>query len=592
MNRAEELTLLLADGLASETDACELETLVGGDPAARRACLRLLELEGALRGGIEADAVDATMERLRALLAEQTAGVVLKRVRFREEPHHHSSGEADTSAIPPPAPLPRRLEWLARAAGLAALLGLAAVWFFAPEKSKATLADTRGEVRVVRGSRTFATSIGFKLEAGDRLLAGTNASAAVLFSGETTRIALDAGTELALLSTSPAKQFRLLTGQVDARVSRQPAGHPLILRAPHAVATVLGTEFRLTAEPQQTRLDVREGTVRLARTEGPGGIEVRAGEFAVAAPGLEPVARPFLREAVLWPFAVESPWNHPLGSGAAFAPVRSRAFPPTGPPANIVKHLPLNLAAATDPLRGIVVSGQRIGEIRVPDQAVLDAADALPAVFLVEASHSGFELVRATRQPGGELEADGAQRVDLQGSGFNAQGRGVSTFGVPFVGGLIRRGELIGGIRHALAASVPPGTLNFNGPGRRTSVWPVSKLLPSMATGGDNTSNLQPGSLLALPPSVDIRRLGLGAAGVELGRAMQDYGVYIAQVGGEPFNLFAEDGAAPSATELDAALGRLLPLLQLVTNNTPENSGGGGMPRRPRAPMFLGPREP
>jgi hypothetical protein len=109
--------------------------------------------------------------------------------------------------------------------------------------------------------------------------------------------------------------------------------------------------------------------------------------------------------------------------------------------------------------------------------------------------------------------------------------------------------------------------------------------------GGD-TGNLQPGALLALPPSVDIARLGLSASGCELAHALQDYGVYLTQIGGEPFSLFAEDGGLPPAAELDAALNRLLPLLQMVTNNTPETSGGGGAPRRPPAPMIPSPRQP
>jgi hypothetical protein len=602
VNRAEELALLFADGLASEAELRELETLVAADETARRACLRLLEVEVVLRAGGEADAVDATMERLRALLAEQTVGRVMEHVRF-------GTPEVPASSLGRP-------RWLALAAAVVVFLGLAGVWLSWPKKAVVSLADIQGDVRVTRGTRMLPAAAGFKLTAGDRLFTGTNAAAAVNFEGETTRIAVDSEADLTLVAARPAKQLRLLAGQALARVARQPEGHPLLFHTPHAVATVVGTEFRLLVATAQTRLDVQEGLVWFARAGAAGGVEVRAGEYAVAAPGKEPVTRALQREVLLvpsadesprnradWmeragsppmpgPFAAESPWNRPLGSGAAFTPVRAKSFPPAGPLNHIVKRLRLNLATATDPLRGIVVNGGRVGQSRVSDWAVLNAIGALPALFLDGASPSAFELLRVTRQPNGDLAAECGHRVDLQGSGFNVQGGGVSTFGVPFLGGLIRRGEFASGIRHALAASVPAGAFNFDGPGGKPFVWPIHPLLPAPPMRGGDTGNLQPGALLALPPSVDIARLGLSASGCELAHALQDYGVYLTQIGGEPFSLFAEDGGLPPAAELDAALNRLLPLLQMVTNNTPETSGGGGAPRRPPAPMIPSPRQP
>lgn len=583
MNRAEELALLFADGLALEAEVRELEALVAADETARRACLRLIEVEVALRASVEANAVTATMERLRALLAQQTAGRVMEQVRsaVRERP-------ASSFRRPP---------WFALAAAAVVCLGLVGVWFSWPVRTGISVADVQGDLSVTRGSRTLPAAAGFVLRAGDRLVTGRNGAAAVHFEGEATRIAIDAESDLTLVAQRPAKHLRLLTGQAVASVARQPDGHPLRFHTPHAVATVAGTEFQLEVGRAETRLDVREGLVRLARQGAPGGVDVRGGEYAVAAPGKDPVARALQRQVLLgpsedpahWmestgtlspgPFSPGSPWNRPLSGGAAFTSVRAKAFPPPGPLSDIVKRLPVNLATANDPLRGVVVSGERMGQIHVPDGAVLRATGALPTLFWDGASLSAFELLRVTRRPDGDLAAECGHRVDLQGTGFSVQGGGVSTFGVPFLGGLIRRGEFASGIRHALAAAVPMGALNFHGPDGKPSAWPIHPHLPARPLRGDDTSNLQPGALLALPPQVDIARLGLGTSGSELARALQTYGVYLTQISSDPFSLFAEEGDLPSAAELDAALNRLLPLLRVVTNNTGEPSGGDGSQR-------------
>ncbi len=100
------------------------------------------------------------------------------------------------------------------------------------------------------------------------------------------------------------KSAFLAQGTLTARVPRQPAGEPLVISTPHGESRVLGTTFKLVVEAGEkgsTRLEVREGKVRLTRRGGRGA-DVAAGQFAVAAPGAEPVARPIPRAQLLEDF--------------------------------------------------------------------------------------------------------------------------------------------------------------------------------------------------------------------------------------------------------------------------------------------------
>ena len=124
------------------------------------------------------------------------------------------------------------------------------------------------------------------------------------------------------------------------------------------------------------------------------------------------------------------------------------------------------------------------------------------------------------------------------------------------------------------------GRTDFQTP---STVWP--------ATGGDENVGgnfLSVGALLAIPPEVDIRAVFANSgAAYELARAMQDYGVYVTGAGDAPFLLLrAERGM--SAADEDVLLNQLVPLLQIVPNNSPATPAGGGKPRHEPAPELPG----
>jgi hypothetical protein len=180
--------------------------------------------------------------------------------------------------------------------------------------------------------------------------------------------------------------------------------------------------------------------------------------------------------------------------------------------------------------------------------------------------------------------------VDLKGDGTGYwNGRRASM--IPSLAGLIRKGELASGrIPHALAVTISPTVL------KEQAIWPASAF--DMNSGYSGA--LPMGSLLGIPPWVNIDGLGLTPLGKVIARAAQNYGIFIVdRTGGPGINILSELGnpdigtAAVGATgsypntawiKSDVDLQIIKNNLQLITNNTPITPGGGGAPRQPLAP--------
>ena len=348
---------------------------------------------------------------------------------------------------------------------------------------------------------------------------------------------------------------------------------------------------------------------------------------APAAPRVE-------RDPRLWPFASESIWNMPIGSGATFADPGFYQPPngygtdsnpivmaPTSPARPVHTHAwPARCHQAGDRASGV--------SLPVPDDYVVAPGDGnwhgntpnLAGGVLLADGRTIQELNYFARcTPGGpvSLTRDGLRgRLDLYGDGrppsfFGAHGGS----GLSGVGGSIRRGELISPepIRHVTKLTVDMTRWGRVARGRNSHRWPAYAA-DSDTTGqtyGINARGYTPildmGALLAIPGSVDLASLGLETAPAgKLARAWQDYGAYVVDNAGtnEGFGqnlLNVEHGVR---TELARAgvdmetyadtgwqdtpwnrdMNRLFAALRLVTNNGPTSVGGGGDPRVPLAP--------
>lgn len=97
------------------------------------------------------------------------------------------------------------------------------------------------------------------------------------------------------------------------------------------------------------------------------------------------------------------------------------------------------------------------------------------------------------------------------------------------------------------------------------------------------------GSLLAIPPTTDITKLGVGSSGpgYQVAKALQDYGAYLVDSSGDNMTFQAEPAALGNVpATMDDQLTLIIQALKVVGNNAPNAIGGGGKPRRPYAPAF------
>lgn len=192
--------------------------------------------------------------------------------------------------------------------------------------------------------------------------------------------------------------------------------------------------------------------------------------------------------------------------------------------------------------------------------------------------YTAYEFYRFKKISDTQWEASVAYDIDLRSSGII---KGVRAAGFSMANGLIRTPEITARkIPHAIAASIPKELLKLtpvSADGQvinNVAVWP--------ARSQDNQlyvpySGVIPmGTLYAIPPSVDLNSLGLTAAGLAVARAMQQYGLYVADQSSTIAMYGEANMSSTDATNIknDFAT-HLLPRLRRVTNNTSTNVGGG-----------------
>ena len=104
--------------------------------------------------------------------------------------------------------------------------------------------------------------------------------------------------------------------------------------------------------------------------------------------------------------------------------------------------------------------------------------------------------------------AQGAKQLRLGSDGF------CLASATSVLGGLIRAGELQNGINHALQFITDPSHWSRNAPRLNRSaggvagfVWPASSSDDPRTDQFATSGNMYEGSLLAIPPSVDVQRL-------------------------------------------------------------------------------------
>lgn len=347
------------------------------------------------------------------------------------------------------------------------------------------------------------------------------------------------------------------------------------------------------------------------------------------------------RDLFTWPFAVNSIWNTPIGSGAQLVPAGLTV------PGNVQNdQVRIIRSNNSDPYRPIYNTVNYFGggrcnsreatglSVRVPDSLYI--GDARPGytpnsiVTLVDMDgrkiRSLGAVARCLRDANGREPGQpgyGAQPIDYNlyavpaddvADGQSLTGPG--TYGAHFgsflsgMGGHLRPGELTGTapIRHALAInlwgkanlyydrSLSPASGQLRGAGYR---WPALQA-DSYAGQSDGYHGSNPatvmGALLTLPAGVTAESLGVtSAVGRKLFDAFRDYGAYVvddsywdsADLGMDDVAMAEfqsvtgrEFGSGPERADVQ----KIIAALHVVDNNGPSSIGGGGTPRAPLAP--------
>jgi ferric-dicitrate binding protein FerR (iron transport regulator) len=201
-------------------------------------------------------------------------------------------------AEPMPAPRrrPRRaVAWLSLTAA-AVLVAAGTAWLLrpgapddgGPVSALARLGELRGQVRILAEEGLRPARLGQLLRPGQEVHTGEDSFAVVTYDDQS-RLELSADTAVRLVdlaSRGPGKHVHLVRGAVNAHVTTQPAGRPLLFSTDQAEFLVPGTRFASATLMGETRIELEEGTALFGR-KGARAVEIHTGTYAVAAPDLE-----------------------------------------------------------------------------------------------------------------------------------------------------------------------------------------------------------------------------------------------------------------------------------------------------------------
>lgn len=365
------------------------------------------------------------------------------------------------------------------------------------------------------------------------------------------------------------------------------------------------------------------------------------------------IVAPTTRDPIKWPFAHDSVWNRPIGVNAKYVPINLPAIPR----ANIWAGMPqideeiivLTPTAPATPVR--LSTAGWTGADRCPANDMTKAPlmyVPMPSNFVIphgKGNNSAVFMSSDKRtlihtQPFTRCTAGGYATswatyitVDLYKDGLQGSHGGSK---MSAIGGSIRLGELRPNTqppRHALKINVDARSVLYPCKVKADCFrWPAlsadSYAVGTYGTLGTNIpTGMRMGALLALPPSVDINKIGLESMpGIMIAWTLQNYGAYIVDdSAGANFVLNAELGPDGSkrdefkrdwgydlqATVRDNTpwvrdMQRIVTRLQLVdsnievapvnaavnslTNTIPVVGAGGGTPLQPLAPVLTPPK--
>jgi hypothetical protein len=551
----------------------------------------------------------------RTIFAEQRAIHLALQARAGNEPSHHVLRTAIVAAVQdeaaPPAikrsilaavsaearaqsPFERARRFLAAhrwifGTAAAIAIGSCAFLMITPQSSPvpdllfANVESVSGSVEIQSRRGPVPAVAQMFFQTGDEIRVGSNAALSLVLSN---RIRVQLGPESALKIASQ-NALVLVRGLLKATILTQDV-FQVSVETPHLKIDSQQGELAIQTSPLASHLEVTAGKARVKSTHSPVTIEALGGQMVRSEGNLsEKLSAVTARRNVWeWPFSIDSPWNTSIGSQALYAPVSAPRWPP-GNITNCVLVRPIFVAGGTNARVQLVSPGEAPRRIRYPEwwQPEPKLGEIVCALFPDD--NLCCEMTEPIRLPSMDVQVRERHSTDVLGHGVGWSWPRPRIIAGSALAGLVRRGELTFGVRHALALAVHPDYINADN-GYDGHRWPGVPIAPELIEQLGHEGNLALGSLLAIPAWIDVTSLGLGSSGpgFEIARALQDYGAYVIQTSGANVQLIASaDAGLPS--DIDRIINIILPHLRLVANNHSRNLAGGGERRRPPAPALL-----
>jgi hypothetical protein len=182
----------------------------------------------------------------------------------------------------------------------------------APRASEAVVEAVVGEAYVFHGDQSRAVVEGAAVGAGDRLVVQRGGRVAfILPTG--TRVAIDEGSDFAVVTEGTTQSFRLAAGSIRADVHKLAQGERFVIGTRDGEIEVRGTSFRLSDVPSVAACG-SGSTTRLTVYEGVVSVRVGAAEARVGA-------------GQSWPADCGEPSSSAAAPSAAPAPARPTSAP-------------------------------------------------------------------------------------------------------------------------------------------------------------------------------------------------------------------------------------------------------------------------
>ena len=155
-----------------------------------------------------------------------------------------------------------------------------------PVTSLASLYSEGGQAYLVRNGKEIPIDASLRLMNGDGIRVEEKGDVSITWNDST--VLQFKEKSLATFSVvEGAKRINFEEGTLEAKVTRQKQGKPLVIETPNSFATVLGTKFQLRVNQLESMLEVSRGAVELKRKANQKKVVVSAHEYAISSPTQE-----------------------------------------------------------------------------------------------------------------------------------------------------------------------------------------------------------------------------------------------------------------------------------------------------------------